>query len=64
MNKKKIVLVTNDEKACDLLKWVQYNQEVLEHHELYATGTAGRLIEKELGVRVHKLKSETVVDAR
>lgn len=64
MNKKKIVLVTNDEKARDLLKWVQYNQEVLEQHELYATGTAGRLIEKELGLDVHKLKSESGGDAQ
>jgi len=55
--KKKIALVAHDHKKSDLLEWAKYNKRLLLQHELYATGTTGRLLEKELGVTIHKLQS-------
>ena len=55
--KKRIALVAHDNKKRDLLEWVEYNKGLLTRHELYATGTTGKLLEEQLGVAVHKLKS-------
>ena len=55
--KKRIALVAHDHKKHDLLEWAAYNKHLLAHHELYATGTTGKLLEQELGVGVHKLQS-------
>jgi methylglyoxal synthase len=55
--KKKIALVAHDNKKRDLLEWARYNKVLLANHELYATGTTGKLLEQELGVEVHKLQS-------
>ena len=55
--KKKIALVAHDNKKSDLLEWALYNKQALAQHELYATGTTGKLIEKELGRPVTKLLS-------
>jgi methylglyoxal synthase len=55
--KKKIALVAHDNKKGDLLEWALYNKQALAQHELYATGTTGKLIEKELGRPVTKLLS-------
>ncbi len=54
---KTIALVAHDSKKQDLLEWVKYNKILLKEHELYATGTTGRLVEQELGIEVHKLQS-------
>ncbi|HYB00810.1 MAG TPA: methylglyoxal synthase [Ktedonobacteraceae bacterium] len=55
--KKRIALVAHDNKKRDLLEWVEYNKGLLTRHELYATGTTGKLLEEQLGVAVHKLNS-------
>ena len=55
--KKKIALVAHDNKKRDLLEWAAFNQGLLAAHELYATGTTGRMLEQALGVEIHKLKS-------
>ena len=54
--KKKIALVAHDHKKEDLLEWVKFNKYLLSLHELYATGTTGKIIEK-AGLEVTKLKS-------
>ena len=54
---KKIALVAHDEKKHDLLEWAEYNRTLLAQHELYATGTTGKLLEQTLGVEIHKLQS-------
>src|SRR5712675_706042 len=54
---KKIVLVAHDEKKQDLLEWARYNKALLKQHELYATGTTGKLLEQELGIEINKLQS-------
>ena len=55
--RKKIALVAHDNKKGDLLEWVKFNKYLLSLHELYATGTTGKLIEKEAGLEIIKLKS-------
>jgi methylglyoxal synthase len=55
--KKRIALVAHDNKKDDLLQWVKFNRYLLSLHELYATGTTGKIIEKELGVEINKLQS-------
>ena len=57
MNNAKIALVAHDDKKEDLLEWARYNKALLKQHELYATGTTGKLLEQELGIEIHKLQS-------
>ena len=54
---KKIALVAHDHKKRDLLEWAKYNRTLLAHHEIYATGTTGLVLEHELELTVHKLQS-------
>lgn len=55
--KKRIALVAHDHKKKDLIEWAQFNKGKLSLHEVYATGTTGTLIEKEVGLTVNKLQS-------
>src|SRR6059058_2575755 len=57
MNNAKIALVAHDDKKQDLLEWARYNKALLKQHELYSTGTTGKLLEQELGIEIHKLQS-------
>lgn len=57
MGKKHIALVAHDNKKQDLLEWVKFNRHLLLQHELYATGTTGRLLEQTLGSEINKLQS-------
>jgi len=52
-----IALIAHDNKKGELLEWARFNRELLARHHLYATGTTGHLIEKELGLEVHKFYS-------
>ncbi len=54
---KNIALVAHDRKKTDLLDWVQYNQETLRQHSLFATGTTGTLIEQTLKTPITKFNS-------
>jgi methylglyoxal synthase len=54
---KNIVLVAHDNKKQDLLEWAKFNRDLLAQHKLYATGTTGRLLERELGLEITKLYS-------
>lgn len=55
--RKRIALVAHDHKKADLMEWVVHNREVLSKHELFATGTTGRIIEEKLDRPVRKLMS-------
>ncbi len=55
--KKKIALVAHDNKKEDMLQWAKYNAGTLEKHILYATGTTGLILKKELGLHINILES-------
>ena len=54
---KKIALVAHDNKKSDLIEWAKFNKTLLAHHIVYATGTTGGLLEKELDFEILKLQS-------
>jgi methylglyoxal synthase len=54
---KKIALVAHDNKKRDLMEWAKFNRDLLAHHEVYATGTTGELLERALGFPVRRLQS-------
>jgi methylglyoxal synthase len=54
---KKIALVAHDNKKRDLIEWAKFNRELLAQHKIYATGTTGIMLEKELGIKVNRLQS-------
>ena len=55
--KKKIAMVAHDNKKRDLLEWAKWNKDLLVEHELYATGTTGKLLEDILHTPVNKFQS-------
>src|SRR6266498_509734 len=54
---KKIALVAHDNKKHDLVEWAKFNRDLLAHHQVYATGTTGKILEQELGFKIVRLKS-------
>ena len=56
-HKQRIALVAHDNMKHDLLEWAAYNKHALAKHDLYATGTTGKLLEQTLGVKIYKLQS-------
>ena len=52
-NRKRIALVAHDNKKVELLTWAEFNVGTLRHHELFATGTTGTMLQYELGLQVH-----------
>jgi len=55
--RKRIALVAHDHKKKDLLDWAIHNRAELMQHELFATGTTGRLLNEALNQPVHRLLS-------
>lgn len=55
--KRRIALVAHDMKKKDLLEWAKFNRETLALHDLYATGTTGAILERELDIPITKLLS-------
>ena len=55
--RKRIALVAHDNKKEDLINWVKANQHTLVQHNLYATGTTGKLLERLLKIKVETLQS-------
>jgi len=54
---KKIALIAHDNRKQDLLEWAGFNRDLLAQHELYATGTTGKLLEEELDLKITRLQS-------
>ena len=54
---RRIALVAHDHMKGDMIEWVKTHREKLTVHELYATGTTGKIIEETLKVRITRLKS-------
>jgi methylglyoxal synthase len=55
--RKRIALVAHDNKKAELIEWAIYNKTRLARHQLFGTGTTGRLLEEALDVHVTKLLS-------
>jgi methylglyoxal synthase len=55
--KMKISLIAHDKKKDDMIDFVQRYKETLERHELFATGTTGRLISEATGLKVQRFLS-------
>jgi hypothetical protein len=45
---KNVALVAHDNKKRDLVEWTKYNRDLLPYHKVYATGTNGEILEREL----------------
>ncbi|HWA87871.1 MAG TPA: methylglyoxal synthase [Opitutus sp.] len=54
---KKIALVAHDNMKRDLVEWAKFNRDLLAHHKIFATGTTGAVLERELGFPIEKLQS-------
>lgn len=52
-----IALVAHDHKKADLLDWAHFNRTSLAAHTLYATGTTGAMLGRELNLTIQQLKS-------
>lgn len=55
--KKNIALVAHDNKKDDLVEWCLYNIDSLSIHNLYATGTTGRVLGEKLGLPITRMQS-------
>lgn len=55
--RKRIALVAHDNKKQDLMEWALYNRSLLVQHNLFATGTTGRLLSEILETPVVSLQS-------
>jgi len=56
-SRKKIALVAHNHKKRDLLEWAKFNRDLLACHDVYATGTTGQVLERELGFPITNLQS-------
>lgn len=56
-SRKKIALVAHDNKKQDMFDWAKFNRDLLAHHDLYATGTTGAVLEAELDLVITRLES-------
>src|SRR5262245_50578458 len=55
--RKRVALIAHDHCKSDLLDWARFNRGTLALHELYATGTTGSLLIRELGLPVTRFLS-------
>jgi methylglyoxal synthase len=53
----RIAFIAHDKKKDDLIDFVKRYKEVFEEHELYATGTTGKLIMDTVGLKVTRFLS-------
>lgn len=54
---KNIALVAHDNRKEDLIEWARWNKRILHDHNIFATGTTGRLLEEILELRITKFQS-------
>lgn len=55
--RKRIALIAHDNKKQDMLEWAKYNKDLLRHHDLFATGTTGGMLAKEIGLEIERFHS-------
>lgn len=56
-SKKKIALVAHDNMKQHMVEWAKFNKDKLKQHEIFATGTTGKLLEQELEIPITKFLS-------
>ena len=54
---KRLALVAHDNKKDDMVAWASAHRDLLAKHMLFATGTTGLVLERELGLKVIRLQS-------
>lgn len=55
--RKRIALIAHDNRKPDLLAWARYNRGTLQEHDLFATGTTGALLARELDLEITRYRS-------
>ena len=55
--KKTIALVAHDSRKADLSEWAYYKRGTLFLHELYATGSTGKMVTEKTWLHINLLKS-------
>ena len=53
----KIALIAHDKKKDEMIKFVGENKEIFLKHELFATGTTGKMINEIIGLEVKRFQS-------
>ncbi|MEK9198052.1 methylglyoxal synthase [Ureibacillus sp. 179-F W5.1 NHS] len=53
----KIALIAHDRKKDSLVEFAIAYKEILQHHDLFATGTTGQRIHDEVGLKVTRFRS-------
>ena len=56
-SQKRIALVAHDNEKPELLDWARFNHETLSRHILFATGTTGEMLAKELELPITRYVS-------
>ena len=57
LSRKRIAIVAHDNRKPELMDWAFYNRTTLSRHQLYGTGTTGKMLEEILDQSVTKLLS-------
>ena len=55
--RKRIALIAHDNQKFELVEWTKLHKNTLAQHELFATGTTGKMVEEALAQPVHKFQS-------
>lgn len=53
-SRKRIAIVAHDNRKPELMDWAFYNRTTLSRHQLYGTGTTGKMLEEILDQSVTK----------
>lgn len=55
--RKNIALIAHDHRKSDLIDWCEFNSGSLSEHNLFGTGTTGKLIADKVGLTVNRFQS-------
>ena len=55
--RKRVALIAHDNCKTDLLDWARFNRDTLSAHELFATGTTGRILSEQLSLDITRFRS-------
>lgn len=55
--KKNIALIAHDNRKKDLIDWCEFNKGSLSKHNLFGTGTTGKMIADQVGLNINRFNS-------